>query len=254
MELNEGNIGLNDTGAVKDTNMDKVSESDGEDEAHCEGEPVRDTLGLAETERLAVRVKIPVRDEEPEKKAEEVNTGVEDIEGDEERDSLDALNTAEIVIGGELEAEREFNTLVVEDVDEVPLKLHSDEIVGDTEEERVKARGLSVPCGETVNCGVAVEVPHIVDNIDVQDDTVKEVVDDELVDTVPDEHKDAKGERDDEEQEVEVTDTLGERDPLADLLGEVEDDGQLDVEAVWLGDRERDRVTVGDFDLLPEVE
>jgi hypothetical protein len=30
-------------------------------------------------------------------------------------------------------------------------------------------------------------------------------------------------------------------------------DGHFDVDAEWQGDRERDRVTVGDFDLLPEV-
>jgi len=254
VEDNEGNVGLNVTGAVKDTSMDMVSESDGEDETHCEEEPLRDTLGLAETDKLAESVNMAVRDEKTDKKAEEVSTGVDDIEGDEERDSLDALSTAEIVTSGELEAHKEFNTLTVEEVEEVPLELHSDEIVGDTEEERVKARGLSVLMGEPVTCGVAVEVPQVVDDIVVQIDAVWEVVDDEVVDTVPDEHTEAEGERVDEEHVVDVTDTLGERDPLADLLGEVDEDGHFDVEAVWQGDRERDRVTVGNFDLLPEVE
>lgn len=86
-----------------------------------------------------------------------------------------------------------------------------------------------------------------------QDDTVLEIVDEELVDSEPDEHIEAEGERVDEEQGVEVTEALGERDPLVDLLGEVDDEGHCEVEAVWEGERDRDRVTEGDFDLLPEV-
>lgn len=114
-----------------------MSKSDGEDETHWDEEPLCDTNELAETERLADSVCALVRDEELDELAENVIMGVRDIEGEGERDSLDALSAAVLDVSGEVEAESELNTLAVEEVEEEPLKLLSVEIVDDTEADRV---------------------------------------------------------------------------------------------------------------------
>lgn len=137
-----------------------MSESDTEDETHWDEEPLRDTNGLAETERLADSVCALVRDEELDELAENVIMGVREIDGEEERDSLDALSAAVLDVRGDFEAESESNTLAVEEVEEEPLKLLSVEMVDDKEADRVKTRGLTLPFNEIVVWEVTVTVPQ----------------------------------------------------------------------------------------------